>query len=162
MLTSDSTNYVMLMTFHCFLLICDSHSHSLLILQKALKENGSGGSSLLASLSPRRKIGCLWSVQKASELGMGPGKMAWWQKRKLGHFPTMSPWQLPCGTALQLWLHCSPMKYSTCQARDCHGFLFQAYIPLTSSPWGIPSFPWGIGRVLFKWKNRGSEVRGED
>ena len=37
-LTSDSTNYVMLMTFHCLLLICDSHFQSLLILEKALKE----------------------------------------------------------------------------------------------------------------------------
>lgn len=140
MLTSDSTNYVMLMTFHCFLLICDSHSRSLLILQKALKENGSCGSSLLASLSTirgecevyRRLLNEAWGLKR-------------WPDDRRGNQFIFLQWVFG---SCHLGLHCSsgcvvvPRNIQCVRPTIAMAF-WSRHIPLTYSPWGIPSFFFG-------------------
>lgn len=150
------------MTFHCFLLICNSHSQSLLILRKALKEKGSSGSPWLLSLSPRGKnrvnLKCTegwWIRQGAWEDGLTDRRGNW------GHLHTTGLWQLPLGTALQLWSCSSPRKYLMCQTRSGHGCLLQAYIPFDFFSMGHSTLPFGeIDEGSFKRKNWAGLVRG--
>lgn len=152
MLTSDSTNYVMLMTFHRFLLICELLSQSLLILRKALR--GEAAVKPFAGVpEPQGQSRVDVNCTEGFRIRHGACKDGLPDRRgHLGHFPTTGLWQLPVGTTSQLWLCCHPMKYLMCQACGDHGFLFQVY-PLWLLLHGEshPSF-WGIDGGLFKRK----------
>lgn len=141
MLTSDGTNYVMLMTFHCLLLIWNSHSQSLLMWAKALKEKGSSGSHGLECLSPRGETGWMWSAPmlriRHSILGRWPD----WQKGKLrSSFSNMPLAAAPLGPRGSLGSCCSSMKNLTWWACDGQGLSILRIYPLASAPQGIPLF----------------------